>query len=84
MARQILIRRIQNGLFALNMIKAGQKTAILITEQKYIGKNTGVPRSLAKLTGKDNHISLLFLEKQPNNQQADYIWQTNGPSRPAP
>ncbi|VAV92238.1 hypothetical protein MNBD_ALPHA02-893 [hydrothermal vent metagenome] len=83
-ARQILIRRIQNGLLALNIVAAKQKTAILITEQKYIGKNTGVPRSLAKLTGKDNHISLLFMEKPPNNQQDDYIWHTDGPSRPAP
>jgi uncharacterized iron-regulated protein len=83
-ARQILIRRAQNGLFALNIIKAGQKTAILITEQKYIGKNTGIPRSLVKLTGKNNHISLLFTGERRNNQQTDFIWQTNGPPRADP
>lgn len=83
-ARQILIRRIQNGLFALNMIKAGRKTAILITEQKYMGKNIGIARSLAKLTEKNTPISLLFTEGPSTNAQFDYIWQTDGPSRPVP
>jgi len=83
-ARQILIRRAQNGLFALNIIKAGPNTAILITEQRYVGKNTGIPRSLTTLTGKNNHISLLFTGEQRNNPQADYIWHTNGPPRADP
>ncbi|NOZ67152.1 MAG: ChaN family lipoprotein [Alphaproteobacteria bacterium] len=83
-ARQILIRRTQNGLFALNMIKAKQKTAFLITERKYMGKNTGIARSLAKLTEKSTPISLLFTEGQPTNAQVDFIWQTKGPPRTDP
>lgn len=84
--RLALIHRAQNGLFALDMTEANHETAVLIAPQKYIVKDTGVPRILQKIGDTDKNITLSFVESGQNikDRQVDYIWYSAAITRPDP
>ncbi len=90
MERTILLERGQNGLFALEIHKLNRMqptaTTVLLTGQKNILTDIGVPVFLDQLKSKGKTISLSFMEE--NNvslqQNIDYVWYTDSVSRPSP
>ncbi|NOZ41619.1 MAG: ChaN family lipoprotein [Alphaproteobacteria bacterium] len=87
--RLIRIDRAQSGLFAVMMAQAakkpGSKPTVLISSQKYIVADSGVPRYLKRLAVPGQTVSLLFAAPgQRPRPKVDYIWYSGKISRPAP
>ncbi len=84
-----LLHRARNGLFALSLTKIPrEKTAILITAQKHVMKDIGIPPYLDELGAAGGNISLSFMAPDPEislaNAKVDFIWLTAKNSPPDP
>ncbi|PCI48670.1 MAG: hypothetical protein COB49_05810 [Alphaproteobacteria bacterium] len=86
LAKFIMIRHAQDGLFALALSEGSPERAILIASRQHVIKDTGVPLYLDKLGETGRTVSLSFVETGQDiaDEQVDFIWYTEKTSQPDP